>query len=96
MDSVADDLNRELMLDGNAVAGELAAVFGIDMTTSDTECAGCGRAHQMGSLLAFTLGPGIVLRCPSCESVMIKLVRTPHGLYLDARGVAVMHRRADA
>jgi len=43
---------------------------------------------MMGALLAFTHAPGVVLRCPSCEAVMFKLVETPRGIYLDARGAA--------
>ncbi len=88
MEIETDDVNRAMMLDGNAVAGRLAALFGTEMTTSLTECANCGQGHMMGALLAFTQAPGIVLRCPSCEAVMLKLVETPRGTYLDARGVA--------
>jgi hypothetical protein len=90
MESVPDDVNRELMLDGNAVAGELREMFSVEVTTGEGECAACGKTHAMGALLAFTHGPGIVLRCPSCEAVMLKLVRTPRGVYLDAHGIAVM------
>jgi Family of unknown function (DUF6510) len=64
MESVPDDRNRELMLDGNAVAGELREMFSVEVTTGEGECAGCGKTHAMGALLAFTHGPGIVLRCP--------------------------------
>lgn len=89
-----DDMADELMLDGNAVAGELAAVFGADMTANDAECASCGQVHAVGAMLAFTLGPGIVLRCPSCESVMVKIARTPRGIYIDARGAVYMRMPA--
>ena len=41
----------------------------------------------MGELRAFTQSPGIVLRCPACESVMLRLVQTPQATLLDARGV---------
>lgn len=88
METETEDLNRALMLDGNAVAGRFLAIFGAEMTTNLTECASCGQDHMMGALLAFTHAPGIVLRCPSCEAVMVKLVETPHGVYLDARGAA--------
>ena len=90
MESVADDMNRDLMLDGNAVAGDLQALFSVEVTVGLGECASCGTTHAMGTLLAFTQGPGIVLRCPSCEAVMMKLARTPRGVYLDTRGIAVM------
>jgi Zn finger protein HypA/HybF involved in hydrogenase expression len=86
MDNVQVDMNRELMLDGNAVAGILVEIFGVEMTASPTECASCGREGELATLLAFTQAPGIVLRCPACESVMIRIVQTPDALYLDLRG----------
>ena len=88
MQSETDDLTRAMMLDGNALAGRFMDLFGAEMTTSLTECASCGQDHMMGALLAFTQAPGVVLRCPSCEAVMLKLVETPQGVYLDARGAA--------
>jgi uncharacterized protein DUF6510 len=90
MESEANDMSREMMLDGNAVAGELAALFGIDMTANDAECASCGQVHAVGAMLAFTQAPGIVLRCPSCEAVMVRIVRTPRGTYVDVRGAAYL------
>src|SRR4051812_1696819 len=86
----ATDMNRELMLDGNGVAGALYEIFGVEMTASPTECAGCGREGDIGPLLAFTQAPGIVLRCPACEQVMVRVVRTPTATYLDARGAAYL------
>ncbi len=81
------DVNRALMLDGNAVAGALREIFTMEMTVSVAECAGCGCACQVGSLWAFVRGPGIVLRCPKCENIMLRITRTPDRVYLDARGV---------
>ena len=40
---------------------------------------------EIGTLLAFTQGPGIVLRCSGCENVVIRIVQTPEAIYLDAR-----------
>ena len=90
VDPVTADINRALMLDGNAVAGLMYEVFGVEMTASPTECAHCGREGQMGTLLAFTQAPGIVLRCPACESVMIRIVQTPNAIYIDARGAVYL------
>jgi hypothetical protein len=83
---VKADMNRKLMLDANATAGLLYEIFGAEMTASPTECAHCGREGEIGTLLAFTQGPGIVLRCSSCENVVIRIVQTPEAIYLDARG----------
>ena len=92
MDNLQPDLQqthdplRELVLDGNAVAGLLVDIFAIDVTASLTECAACGQQGEMGSLLAFNQAPGIVLRCPACENVMLRIVETPEYYYIDARG----------
>src|SRR5438132_14147493 len=64
------DMNTALMVDGNAVAGQLMDVFGRDMTIAVARCAGCTREAEMGALMAFTRGPGVVLRCPACEAAI--------------------------
>jgi hypothetical protein len=84
------DIDRELMLDANAVAGLLYEIFGTEMTASPTECAHCGQEGEIGTLLAFTQGPGIVLRCSGCENVMIRIVQTAEAVYLDARGAVYL------
>jgi len=84
------DLNRELMLDANAAAGLLHEIFGAEMTASHTECANCGNEAEIGTLLAFTHGPGIVLRCSACGEVMIRIVQTPGAIHLDARGAVYL------
>jgi hypothetical protein len=88
MEDEAIDLNRALTLDGNAAAGLLQEIFGVEMTANPAECANCGNVSEMGGLLAFTHAPGLVLRCPACEEVMLRVVQTPRGIYLDARGAA--------
>jgi hypothetical protein len=84
------DINHELMLDANATAGILYEIFGVEMTASPTECANCGKQGEMGELLAFTQGPGIVLRCATCEHVVLRIVQTPQAIYLDARGAVYL------
>lgn len=90
MESTSMDPNRELMLDANSAAGMLQEIFGAEMTASPTECASCGNDGEVGTLLAFTQGPGIVLRCPACESVMLRIVQTPEATYIDARGAVYL------
>lgn len=84
------DINHELMLDANAAAGLLNEIFGVEMTASPTECAHCGNGGEVGGLLAFTQGPGVVLRCSACESVVLRIVQTPEAIYLDARGAVYL------
>ena len=77
-------------LDANAVAGMLEALFGADMTAADSRCAACGREGEVGTLLAYTLGPGVVLRCPACSAVMLRMVETPRGTLVEAKGLAYL------
>jgi hypothetical protein len=44
----------------------------------------------MGALMAFTRGPGIVLRCPACQAAIARIVETPSAIYLEARGAAFL------
>jgi hypothetical protein len=90
MDESQADLNRRLMLDGNAVAGVLQEIFALEVTASPTECEHCGYEGRVGSLLAFVQSPGLVLRCPACEHVVMRIVETPDAIYLDARGAAYL------
>ena len=93
MEDSLTDMNRELMLDANAVAGILQEIFGADMTASPTECAHCGLEGEVGTLLAFTQAPGIVLRCPACENVVVRITQTPEAYYIDARGAVFLRLR---
>ncbi len=90
MEDSLTDMNRELMLDANAVAGMMQEIFGVEMTASPTECAHCGAEGEVGTLLAFTQAPGIVLRCPNCENVVVRITRTPDAYYIDARGAVYL------
>jgi predicted RNA-binding Zn-ribbon protein involved in translation (DUF1610 family) len=85
------DLSLSLVLDGNAAAGILNEIFALEMTTSPFECASCGHENEMGALLAFMQAPGIVLRCPACGNIILRIVQTPGGFYLDLRGAAYLY-----
>ncbi len=90
MEDNITDMNRELMLDANAVAGIFQEIFGAEMTAAPTECANCGNEGQIGTLLAFVQAPGIVLRCPACENIVVRITQTPEAFYVDARGAVYL------
>jgi hypothetical protein len=90
MEDTHMDMNRALMLDANAVAGLFQEIFGVEMTAAPTECAHCGNVAEVGTLLAFTQAPGVVLRCSTCENVMLRIVQTPGAIFLDARGAVYL------
>jgi hypothetical protein len=86
-------MHDALMLDANAVAGELAELFGFEMTAAVHRCAHCGNVGQMGTLLAWTQGPGITLRCCICRDVVVRIVRTPSRTLIDVSGAAYFEVR---
>ncbi len=68
-----------LRLDGNAVGGVLAALFGgIDVTTARRRCTGCSQTATLAEHMVYTHAPGIVLRCPTCDAVGLTLVGGRH------------------
>jgi len=76
--------------DGNASAGDMAAVFAFDVTVARTTCAACGDTRPMAELHAYLRSAGTVLRCASCENVQVRLVRSETDAWLDLTGVRVM------
>jgi hypothetical protein len=87
---MADEDARHL--DGNAAAGALADWFGTDMSAEPAECAHCGKVAEFATLIAFVDAPGLVLRCSGCGGVVVRVVETPRGSFLDARGAAWIRR----
>ena len=62
------------VLDGNAIAGDLFAVYGREMTTVVGRCRHCGTASAVAELCVYARAPGTVVRCPSCHAVVMVLV----------------------
>ncbi|HET9852925.1 MAG TPA: DUF6510 family protein [Candidatus Limnocylindrales bacterium] len=81
-----DDPAVGLTLDGNAIAGVLMAVFGREVTAIEERCAHCGTASLVGTLRVYMRGPGIVVRCPACAEVVLRIVETPTGTRVDLSG----------
>lgn len=82
-----DDPAVELTVDGSAIGGRLAVIFAADVTASPGECATCHTVSMVGTMRAYVRGPGIVLRCPACAEVVVRIVETPTGTLIDVSGV---------
>ncbi|HEU4643270.1 MAG TPA: DUF6510 family protein [Gemmatimonadaceae bacterium] len=80
----------ELRLDGNAAAGALRELFASDVTAALATCACCGRVAAVGALLDYGDGMGVILRCPECDTAMLRLAHTPGWLRLDASGMSMI------
>lgn len=77
-------------LDGNAAGGLLLEVFAFEATAAQTTCAGCARVSPLGELRLYAIELGAILRCPSCDEAVVRIARTPRGLWLDLRGAATI------
>jgi hypothetical protein len=88
----ADDegAGEALRLDGNAAAGILSEVFVPDVTTARAMCANCGTVRAMGALLVYAHGMGTVMRCPSCDAVVLRVARPRTHLWLDLTGAKLV------
>ncbi len=59
-----------MRVDGNAVAGALAEVFGRDVSLSVASCAHCGFSGVLAECIAYVTPLGSVLRCAGCEGLL--------------------------
>lgn len=82
-------------LDGNAVAGDLSAVFTGDLSGAIATCAGCGVTGPVATVMVYE-GMGEVLRCPDCDTVLLRLMRVAGETRLDMRGVSLLRWRSAA
>ncbi|MET0135641.1 MAG: DUF6510 family protein [Kibdelosporangium sp.] len=73
-------------VDGNAVAGIFAEALGIDISVVVMTCAGCGRSGRFAEQHVYQ-SAGAVARCPGCDGITARVVRTPTDVWLDLRGV---------
>ena len=79
--------DADLRLDGNAAAGLLGEIFVREVTVAVGTCAACGARSQFGAVHVYAHAPGIVLRCPRCEAVLMRIVQAGERYWLDVRGV---------
>jgi len=76
-------------VDGNAIGGLLQEVFGTEMTGAPTICGNCGDARPVGELAVYLQAPGTVVRCRTCDSVLMVFVTAHDRTCVDLQGLAV-------
>ena len=86
----------ENKLDGNAAAGTLQEIFAFEMTLAQVTCVGCGDTSVIGATAVYIHGMGTVVRCPFCDTVLIRVARTKGRNFLDMRGVRVLQISTEA
>ncbi|KRF38460.1 DUF6510 family protein [Terrabacter sp. Soil810] len=77
----------EAAYDGNLMAGPLSELFALDVTVAVVRCRGCGSSTEVATLRVYGPEPGLVGRCPGCDDVLLRVVRTPDAVWLDLGGV---------
>jgi hypothetical protein len=85
--------NEPLRLDGNAAAGMMAEIFPFEMTSAESICAGCGQRGPLGSLLLYGGETGAIMRCPSCDQVVLRMMhqhRRDGQYWIDMRGMTAL------
>ena len=83
---------ERLRLDGNAAAGLLREVFAAEVTTAIGTCDGCGAVDAVGAVHLYNAA-GTVLRCPHCDSVLMKVVKSGTRIWIDLRGLRALELR---
>jgi hypothetical protein len=74
------------MLDGNAAGGLLREIFAFEATSAEITCGGCGAVFAVGAAPLYGGSMGAVLRCAGCGDAVLRITRTPRGLWLDLQG----------
>jgi hypothetical protein len=82
-------------LDGNAIAAPLFDVFGREMTTAVGTCAGCGRAAPLAEVAVYLVRPGVVARCPRCDTLLLVIVDRLGMACIDLAGFSSLREPAN-
>src|SRR5947207_11142435 len=83
-------MTDETWLDGNAAAGQIAALVSLDVTTPTGRCACCGTAGPLAQARMYGPAPGMVLRCPACDGVLLRIVEGAGRAWMDLRGLTYL------
>jgi Zn finger protein HypA/HybF involved in hydrogenase expression len=87
-------LQSDLKVDGNAIAGLLREIFTMEMTNAESTCAGCGTVHAVGRVDVYLNAPGVVVRCPACEQVLMRIVQGRGRYWIDLTGTRCLEFKA--
>ncbi len=79
-------MSEALPLDGNSAAGLLSELFTVEITSASITCDGCKTVAPIGAARLYGGRMGAVFRCAHCENVVVRLVRTPEGYWLEMKG----------
>jgi Family of unknown function (DUF6510) len=80
----------ENKLDGNAASGTLQEIFPFDMTITQVTCMGCDSVGVFGTMAAYINAMGTVIRCPICDTVIMRAVHAKGRYWFEMSGTRVL------
>lgn len=80
-----------MALDGNAIGGLLCDVFGTEMTGAGATCAACGASGPVAETMVYLRGPGTVVRCRTCTSLLMVITTIRGRNCVDLSGLAALN-----
>jgi len=81
----------DLHTDGNGVAGLLEEILAVEVTTMVRACQSCGDRQPIAAHRAYH-GAGVVLRCPTCGDVAVRIGVHADALTVEWRGTYLIAR----
>ena len=75
-----------LHTDGNGTAGMLSQILAVDTTSMMRTCHSCGEHHTIARHRAYR-GAAVVLRCPGCDDVAVRVGEDEKGVTVEWWGV---------
>ena len=76
----------DLLLGGDAATRLFQQIFAPDVTLANVRCDACDCVSGVGALTVNAGPMGIVLNCTDCDNVLMRVVDTPHGVWLEMSG----------
>ena len=86
----------ENKLNDNAAGVILQVIFPFDMTLVQATCAGCGTTNALGAVAAYMHGMGTVVRCQSCDTVLMRIAQVKGRYLMDMPGIRVLEIGAES
>ena len=85
----------DAVVDGNALAGPLLGLLGVDATSLSLTCRRCGRAGAIAETIVERAGGRLVVRCRGCDHILMTVVIGPGGdaVEIELDGLGALRRR---
>ncbi|GHO87662.1 hypothetical protein KSZ_56680 [Dictyobacter formicarum] len=80
----------ENKLDDNAAGDILQEIFPAEITQVQATCTRCGATSAIGALAVYMHRMGMVMRCPSCDTALIRVAQIKEHYRLDMQDVRIL------